>query len=326
MHSIVYIKTKIKKVTAFVTSKNAVTFLFFVLLASILWAMHSSGTTRTLKSEATIIYTGIPENISLTQPLPQKIRFEIKDQGKQLWNYYSHPIDTLVINLSEKFMTSEKIDVEFETYLQKSLSHFSQTSKITELTPNYYSSSFVWLKAKEVAVRLGNTITLAPQHVFIDTITINPPKITIYGAAEAVDSISGIYTKPIQETFSKTKAIKSRLSLPEGITANTTEVEITVPVEISTECDITIPVTFANVPENLKIKTFPSEVQAKFNTGLSNYKQIDKNNVKIIFDYKTMLSNPQRATYSLQAENIPQEWINFRFTPSEVEYIIETIK
>lgn len=326
MRFIVYIKTRAKKVAAFIKSKNAATFLFFVLLASILWVMHSSGTTRTLKSEMTIVYTGIPDDVALSNPLPGKLKFEIKDQGKQLWSYIANSIDTLTVDLSNKFQNSGKIDIEFETYLQKSLSHFSQTTKITELTPNYYSSTFVRLKSKEVTVKLSNNISLAPQHVFIDTITISPTSVTIFGPEQKLNAISEIYTEPISETFTKTKTIESRLLLPEGITSNRPSVDVTIPVEISTECYITLPVTFKNVPDGLKIKTFPFEVQAKFNTGLSHYKHIDQSEIEIVFDYEAMLSAPQKSTYSLKAENIPQEWVNFRFTPTEVEYIIETPK
>ena len=131
-----HIKRQRNKVATFLKSRDVVTFLFFFLLAFFMWYMYSIGTQREISRKIPIKYVGIPEDIQLDKPLPEKLGFVIKDEGKIIWSYKKSLFDTLTIDLSETFEQNKTLELKFEEQFQKILSHLSPTTKIVELTPN----------------------------------------------------------------------------------------------------------------------------------------------------------------------------------------------
>ena len=67
-----HIKRQGNKVATFLKSRDVVTFLFFFLLAFFMWYMYSIGTQREIKRKIPMQYTGIPEDVKLTNPLPER--------------------------------------------------------------------------------------------------------------------------------------------------------------------------------------------------------------------------------------------------------------
>lgn len=313
-----------RKVAAFFKSEDVVTFLFFLVLASFLWLMHSSGTQREMRSRTDIRYIGIPENIKMNKPLPKQIEFVIKDEGKQLWSYFSHSFDSLTVDLSQQFAADNKIEIEFDVYMQKILAQLSPTAKIMELTPSYFSSSYSTLNVKQVDIILSTPIRLNPQYVFSDPVRIVPSQTTIAGTKEALDTIDCVYIEPINEIFTKSRSLQCRIIPQNDITIKDESATVVIPVEISTERELTLPIKILNTPQNCYIRTFPTEVHAVFNVGLSKYKSITDDMVEVIFDYNDIAGGRNKTTNKLKISKQPADVHNLRFSPHEVEYVIET--
>lgn len=318
-----FLKKSLHKITTFFKTKDVVTFLLFLFFASILWLMHNTSTQREMRSTAVIQYVGIPQNILLKDALPLKIEYTVKDENKRLWDYFSYSFDTLTIDLSGQITPSDnKIEIEYETYLHKMIAQFSPTSKIVELSPNIFATSYVTLHTKTVPVELSNRIHLSPQHVLSDSIQIIPPTISIIGAPYTLDKIETIKLQNINETFTKSQSIRCDVVLPPGIRTATNTVSVIIPVEISTEKRISIPIKTVNTPENINIRTFPKEVDAVFNVGLSKYLQTNADDIEIVVDYNDILTN-NNATQPLKVNRKSSNVNNLRFTPKSVEYTIE---
>lgn len=310
-----------KKVTTFFKTKDVVTFLLFLFLASVLWLMHSTSNRRAMRTTAIIEYVGVPQNIMLKEALPKKIEYMVRDDNKQLWNYFSYSFDTLTVDLSRQFSTpGNKIEIEYETHLHKMIAQFSPTSKIVELSPSIFATTYTTLHTKTVAVELGNRIRLNPQYVLYDSIQIIPPTIEIIGSQGALDSIESVKLQPINETFTKSQSVRCDIALPKGVRAATSTVSVMVPVEMSTEKRMTLPITAINTPEGVNIKTFPSEVDVVFNVGLSRYNQIDGNDLQVVIDYNDLI--PNSSAQALKVNYKPADINNVRMTPKSVEYII----
>lgn len=318
-----FIKEQWEKVATFFKTKNVVTFLLFLLLASGLWLMHSTSSQREMRSKAIIKYTGIPSYVVLNDDLPQKIEYMVKDENKQLWNYFSYSFDTLTINLSDQFEKGNNIlEIEYETHLHKLITQFSPTSKITDLTPNVFTTTYITLQTKKVPLKLKGKVRINPQYVLTDSIGVHPTEITIIGVQSKLDSIDAITIEIPNTTISKSQSIRCRPILPQDIKSSTTDVSIDVQVEMSTEKQLSIPITALNMPETISIKTFPSEVNAIFNVGLSKYNAVTAKDIEIAIDYYTIQNNTT-PTQKLHINKKPDYIYNLRFNPKSVEYIIE---
>ena len=318
-----HIKRQRNKVATFLKSRDVVTFLFFFLLAFVMWYMYSIGTQREISRKIPIKYVGIPEDIQLDKPLPEKLGFVIKDEGKIIWSYKKNLFDTLVVDLSETFEQNKTLELKFEEQFQKILAHLSPTTKIVELAPNYFTTPYIRLYSKSVPVVLSNAVKMAPQHVMFDTISIQPKRITILGTAEAIDTISYLYIEPILGEFDKTKTIVANIIKPNGVELNHPTVNVTIPAEMCTEKEVIVPITLENVPKGINVKTFPAEVKIRFSVSLSHYNSVTEETFKVIFNYDDLNLQNNPTTNALQLDYTSGYIFNIRLNPSEVEYVIE---
>ena len=319
-----YIKRQGKKVATFLKSRDAVTFLFFLVLSFLLWYIYSAGTQREISRRIPIAYIGIPDNVKIEKELPQKLKFIIKDKGKTIWSYQKSQFDTLKIDLTDSFNKNNTLEIKFEDQFNKILSQLSPTTQIIELNPNYSSSKYIFLYSKSVPVVTSNVIKLAPQHVMYDTIAISPKFVTLLGTKESVDTISYLYLEPITEIFDKTKTLTVNIQKPQGVNINRPSVNVTIPIEMCTEKEVKVPVIVENAPNNINIRTFPSEIKIKFSVGLSHYNSVTESNFRAILDYNDILNNLDKSTTTLQLDYTSGYIFNIQLIPSEVEYIIES--
>ena len=320
---LVHIKRQKNKVATFLKSRDVVTFLFFFLLAFFMWYMYSIGTQREIKRKIPIQYTGIPEDVKLDNPLPERLGFVIKDEGKTIWSYKKSLFDTLTIDLSETFSQNKEVELKFEEQFQKILSQLSPTTKVVELTPSYFTSKYIRLYSKSVPIVLSNVVKMAPQHVMYDTITIQPKRVTILGTSDAIDTISYLYIEPIEGEFDRTKTVEANIIKPDGVELNRPTVNVTIPAEMCTEKEVVVPITLENVPNGVSIKTFPSEVKIRFSVSLSHYNSVTEETFKVIFNYDDLKLQNNLTTNTLQLDYTSGYIFNIRLNPSEVEYVIE---
>ncbi len=320
---LVFIKRQINKVATFLKSRDVVTFLFFFVLAFFLWYMYSIGAQRQVSRQIPIKYVGIPEDIQLDKSLPEKLGFVIKDEGKTIWGYNRSIFDTLTIDLSETFAQNKVVELKFEEQFKQISSQLSPTTKVIDLSPNYFTTKYIRLYSKSVPVVLSNVIKMAPQHVMYDTISIQPKRVTILGTSESIDTITYLYIEPILGEFDKTKTVIANIIKPDGVDLNRPSVNVTIPAEMCTEKEVTVPISFENVPKGINIKTFPSEVKIRFSVSLSHYNSVTENTFKVIFNYEDLLLENKRTTNTLQLDYTSGYIFNIRLTPSEVEYVIE---
>ena len=318
-----HIKRQGNKVATFLKSREVVTFLFFFVLAFFLWYMYNIGTQREISRRIPISYIGVPDNVQLEKELPEELKFVLKDEGKIIWSYQKSHFDTLKIDLTAQFDDNSPIEIKFDEQFQKILSLLSPTTKVVELNPGYFTSKYIRLYSKLVPVVTSNVIKLAPQHVMYDTVAFSPKYVSLLGTKESVDSISYLYLEPITETFDKTKTIAVNIQKPQGVNISRPSVNVTVPVEMCTEKEVTVPIVVENLPRNTYIRTFPSEVKIRFSVGLSHYNSVTESTFRAIFDYNDILLNPDKNTATLQLDYTSGYIFNIQLHPSEVEYIIE---
>ena len=318
-----HIKRQGNKVATFLKSREVVTFLFFFVLAFFLWYMYNIGTQREISRRIPISYIGVPDNVQLEKELPEELKFVLKDEGKIIWSYQKSHFDTLKIDLTAQFDDNSPIEIKFDEQFQKILSLLSPTTKVVELNPGYFTSKYIRLYSKLVPVVTSNVIKLAPQHVMYDTVAFSPKYVSLLGTKESVDSISYLYLEPITETFDKTKTIAVNIQKPQGVNISRPSVNVIVPVEMCTEKEVIVPIIVENLPQNTKVRTFPSEIKIRFSVGLSHYNSVTESTFRAIFDYNDILLNPDKNTATLQLDYTSGYIFNIQLHPSEVEYIIE---
>ena len=81
--------------------REILTFLLFVVLASLLWYGHAMNSVRNTRVPVLIHYTGKPGSIGLgKEGLPDTVLIEVRDAGKRLNTYHREPL-RLTIDLRQ---------------------------------------------------------------------------------------------------------------------------------------------------------------------------------------------------------------------------------
>jgi YbbR domain-containing protein len=201
--------------------------------------------------------------------------------------------------------------------------HLSPTTQLLSFYPENIAIYYYPLKVKELPVILDSALSLASGYVFVDSATINPSTVVVYGNAQALDTLQAIRTEQVKKkNISKQVDAYLDLQIPQGIRTSTEKVKLTVNVEAYTEKSFEIPIVSNHLPENLYIRFFPSTVTLICRIPLSKYAQLTEKELEVSIDYNDLKRNKD-TMLPLQLSKKPKELINYRLLPDRVEYLIE---
>ncbi|MFA5301004.1 MAG: hypothetical protein WC389_22655, partial [Lutibacter sp.] len=181
--------------------------------------------------------------------------------------------------------------------------------------------------SKKVAVNPILDIQYKAGYNLVEKLIISPDSVLVTGSKKLIDSIIELTTEPLKlsDVF---RDIDTGLLIKLPFKANqikisATKVSVKGKVDKFTEGTFKIPVTIINVPEGVKIITFPREIEAIYQSGLSNFSKITQNDISIVFDYK-QYQNDSLITFLTPVIVIKSDYIYaLRINPPQLEFLIQ---
>ncbi|MGN0186769.1 MAG: hypothetical protein ACI392_03380 [Paludibacteraceae bacterium] len=318
------LRAALKKVADVLFTKNMVTFLSFLLLSTLFWVMYNVGTRRVIEVEIPMRYVGVPDNILLNVPLPSALSVTIKDEGQVLMNYklMTDP-DTLIVNLHEKLWNNDVVSIDYRTLTSAVRVRLPETSQIVALKPEIVVAEFVRLEQQLKPVRLVEPIRLAPSYVFRDAPTIVPHMVEVFAPQNILDTLDSLLVLlPDYQPLNKSVEWQCPLAPVDGARFATTTVTVSLPVEMSTEKILDIPVRGRAFPDSVMLRSFPAVVQVTASVGLSHFPTLTADDFEAVVDFAdTQNSTSYKLPVTVSTTN---EYVNmFRFAPTEVEFLLE---
>ena len=294
-----YLKHEGKEIRKFLTSRDLLIFIFFLLVSTGLWSLQAMRKEYETIISIPITYEKAPEGLVQQAELPQRLLVTVTDDGTSLVrNRWMHSYTPIAIDISAYTGGTYSLPTaEFESEIQKQL---NTTTKIVRIAPASIELEFKELSKKEVPVVFNGTIRMAQQYIRQGELEIKPSHITIYGINSVIDSIDHIDTE-YAELSDISGTMNKRIKLT------------------STEKVLEVPVRTKKVEKGYKIRTFPVMVKVKFHVGLSNYD-------KVTADKLTVFANPEDAVGSRIPLRITgaEDMINsIEIMPSSVDYLTE---
>ena len=317
-------QTIIKQVAKVFFTKDMATFFLFLCLASAFWFMHTIGTRRAMTVSFDLVYVGIPNDVLITTELPQRVTFSLKNEGQKLMSYYLNAdADTLVVDLSNRFNGSGQVTYDMQLLKSDIQRRLPESSQIEGLTPELLTLNYLKLGHKVLPVRLLESIPLAPECVLADSITITPALVTVYAPQAVLDTMHFMAVKPFFiKPIAKTSVFKKSLVALELGHPDVSEVEITVPVELSTEKTLEIPIQGVNFPPTILLRTFPAFVRVTFSIGVSRFNAVTENDFKAEVYYEELEHTKQHQA-KVHLSTLHTDVLNVRYAPTEVEFLLE---
>ena len=313
----------ILKLKSFLFSKDVLSFLLFLVLASGFWFVNALDKERETEISIPLRFVSLPKNIAIINDYPANITIKVKDKGINLFTYTRPKFNSISFDLGRVFYEKGEITISSDQIRAKLARILLPSTSILEIKPNALSFHYESLDTKVLSVEFDADIELAHQYILSDEIQISPATITVFGPKSVLDKMTTIKTESVElAKLSDTTHLNCKLLPVKSVKFANEEVKVSIFVEMFTEKKMQLPVTVINCPENKIIRTFPAFVNVSFNVGMSHFNSVKQDDLMVLLDYNEIAKN-NNLKQRLRIENNTSFISNLKAVPQEVEYIIE---
>ena len=313
----------ILKLKSFLFSKDVLSFLLFLVLASGFWFVNALDKERETEISIPLRFVSLPKNIAIINDYPANITIKVKDKGLNLFTYSRPNFNSISFDLGRVFYEKGEITISSDQIRAKLARILLPSTSILEIKPNALTFHYESLNTKVLAVEFDADIELAHQYILSDKIQVSPAIVTVFGPKSVLDKLKTIKTEPVElAKLSDTTYLNCKLKPIKSVKFANEEVKVSIFVEMFTEKKMQLPVTVINCPENKIIRTFPAFVNVSFNVGMSHFNSIKQDDLMVVLDYNE-IAKDNNLKQKLRIENNTSFVSNLKAVPQEVEYIIE---
>jgi len=266
----------------------------------------------------------IPSDFLLANTPKEELQVRLKAVGFQFLGYHLKQ-KTIQLDVSKVmhkdesyYLTSDQIRIQLEAQL-------NNYSTLTDFESDFIYFDFTSLETKKVSVRTLVDLSFAANHMLEGSITVSPDTIQISGPKSQIDSIDIIETEVLKldnlnDSFSKEVVLQLPKSLNGTSFANNV-VRISGKVVKFSEQVIEVPVTVINLPEDVKVRTFPEIVEVRCQGTLEHLKELEAADFVVEADY-SKVSEVTGNRLSIKLESYPRTLNNAMISINEVEFIL----
>ena len=308
------------KLKAFFTSKNVLSFLFFLLLSTIFWFVNVLGKERETTITIPVRYVGVPQNIAVTNTPVENIIVSVSDEGRVLLSYSYREQSPLIVDLRKEYYEKGEIKISFDELSAKIARYLPPTTIVKSISPDTIFIQYEKLATRTLPIQIDGNIEPANQYVFRDPMRVEPAEITVFAPKHVLDTLKDVKTEYIElVNLKETTFVSAKLAPIELVRFSSEDVKINIFPEMFTEKNIQVPITVLNPPKQFAVRTFPAIVEVKFNVGMSHFNE--KNDIQVVLDYNEIdnSTNKQKLKILTTASYIS----NVQIFPKEVEFVLE---
>ena len=322
---------KRKMVIKFITDKNLLIFLAFVVLSFFLWILNYLS--KELSDEIVIEYefNNIPNSLNEDIIKAKEITLTVSGGGYNI----------ITENIKAKF-SPLSIDLESTSAEQTHLLHYSQNNEkafiitkdlkplilsrfdgqlnIERIKPDTIYIDIKNIKEKKVPIDLSTVKYKLIAGQKITKMIMTPDSITIIGQKTIIDNIDEITAKPIDlKQIQNNKVYEIDLNIPENVNASENNVKISHELEMYTKSTMRVKIKTENFPNEYKHTIIPEYVTISYNVPVSQYDNINEKDFNAKIDY-----NKSKRNYAeIDIESINNNVTILNITPEICSFILE---
>ncbi len=306
-------------------NKELLLFLFFLALAGIFWLITTLNETYEKEYAIPVSISGIPKNAVLTSNDTDTIKVTIRDQGFALFSYQFGDVLRMIRPSFRTYSRNNGMGVIPSGDLKKLVAQqLSSTSVITAVKPERLEFYYNYGNKKQIPIRWSGRV-IPEELYYISRVEYSPDSVTIYASDEKLDSISMIYTEPLNyANFRDTLVAHCEVAKIKGVKVVPDRVKVTFITDLLTEERIEgIPIRGLNMPEGKVLRTFPAKVAVKFVTGASVYRSLRPEDFTVYADYEEIKKHPTEKC-RIFIKDVPRGISRARLEVNLVDYLIES--
>ncbi len=306
-------------------------FISCLLIATVLWFVNVLGKTFETEVSMPIHYVNLPKNKVLLNPPPSSLSVRLEAHGFTLLrNRLKLTFYPINFNLKAFITYAEdnipgmhnRYPLESNRFLSYVAKQIGPEITVLDLTPDTLFFEFDDIVEMKKPVKADLQLFFAKQFFLYDSIRYHPDSVRVKGPKSILDTLSYVYTSP--KRFKKlNQTIKRNIDLVADpqLELNPKRISVTIPVSVYSEYNGKSPISILNLPDSVNVVTFPGNIQVSCQVAVPNYGNIDPASFLFTVDYLQSLTG--EPTLKVNLIHAPGFIQNLKFTPNEVEYIIE---
>ncbi|TVZ55454.1 hypothetical protein OD91_0702 [Lutibacter sp. Hel_I_33_5] len=300
------------------------TFIYFLVASILIWMLITLSKEYTTEFKIPVSYSKLPQD-KLMQKEPEKfISLSITGSGfKILTRKFSQKnivlaIDKLIKkNSSQYYLIPEKRKANIQKQLKSGLI-------INQVLTDTIFIELGSLTSKMIPVVPDVSIKYQLGYNSSSLLKVVPDSVLVSGTDNQLENIVEILTENITLNDVATDFTKKlNLVIPEdeNIKLNLSQVTISGEVDKFTEGEYEVNFSIVNVPDDVKLNTFPKTVKVIFKVGLKDFQKISKNSFSVVCDYK--ISEENNLNYLLPKVKAKSSMVtSVKIVPEKIEYLI----
>lgn len=309
--------------------RKTLIFLFFLLVAIVIWLMKALEKNYTTEIDYPVRYRNFPSDKTLIGEVPDHLQLTVYAHGYVLLQHKISsryiPLVISVKSFSLKQMRGADSGFYFiETrlmsdYIDKQL---SSKFEILNVQPDTLIFHFADVISRKLPVESKVSYTLDKQLILKSKPVPVPDSVEISGPDYIIDTLKYIETKQRDlGLVSESGTYEINLNSIEHCTLVNDKIGMEFQVEKFTEKSLAVPIQIKDAPDSLKVITFPSNVNITCQVGLSNYEKLQPGMFSATVNYNEIREGKPRLKVELLRS--PEFITALKFSPRSVEYLIE---
>lgn len=299
------------------------TFLFFLLISSLLWFLIKLTKDYTTQTVFTVVYTDVPVNKWVANT-DQRVNLSFSADG----------FVTLRHNLVREPNRVVEVSLEEVPYRLEGGNTYSYGSQYVaervadwlgvpagSVTVNDDKQYFNMedLQQKDLLVQVPLDVKTQRQFQVYGAPLVEPDVITVYGPKSVLDTMEAVVTEPFVATAANTDLVRDLAVDYCGGAVKGAEptVRVTVQVEQYTETVVQVPVT---VTDSLQVRFFPETMAVKCMVPIRDFASLSPAAFLVLAD--TAQLHLRQPLLDIRLVRVPEHVEVVKAEPDQVEYLI----
>ena len=302
--------------------RDVLMFMLFLFISAVLWGVLALNEEEQYDLRMPVRITHVPDSVTLLSKGPDALTINLRARGTQLLKMSLG--DTPGVNIDFRVYRSGEYMHLSNAELKALARNASGGSQVSVLYPDSISIPFTTHPGFKLPVRANVQATPGPRASLSGRPRVAPDSVKLYALGGHLPSgVDYINTEALSlEAVEGQQTRRLRLLPPPGTRAIPDSVDVTIEAEPLIMKRRRVVIEPVNVPANIKLITFPAQIEVMYMVPMSAYTNSDPH-FRVIADYRRI--SRKRSKIRLRLTDVPQNLQNVQLSADSAEYIIEQL-
>ena len=302
--------------------RDVLMFMLFLFISAVLWGVLALNEEEQYDLRMPVRITHVPDSVTLLSKGPDALTVNLRARGTQLLKMSLG--DTPGVNIDFRVYRSGEYMHLSNAELKALARNASGGSQVSVLYPDSISIPFTTHPGFKLPVRANVQATPGPRASLSGRPRVAPDSVKLYALGGHLPSgVDYINTEALSlEAVEGQQTRRLRLLPPPGTRAIPDSVDVTIEAEPLIMKRRRVVIEPVNVPANIKLITFPAQIEVMYMVPMSAYTNSGPH-FRVIADYRRI--SRKRSKIRLRLTDVPQNLQNVQLSADSAEYIIEQL-